>query len=122
MTDQSPPVTTIAASPTAIVKLRCLCRRYGPRKHWPDTLGVTIPVHIRKSVGWTEYDEIRLRVTNTGRILIEKVEDEERRTEDAHLGRALARVDATHADLEEQLADLRRQLSAASAGTPTRKA
>ena len=113
-----PPAAAKALLSPARVKLRCLCRRYGPRKRWPDSLGITIPTHLCDALGWKERDQIQLRVTGTGRILVERVEGENketgRGTKSEDLWREFLRVDATQEELREELAEIRRQLRAAS--------
>ena len=119
MSDQRPPSSTgRAVPPPGRVKLRCLCRRYGSRKRWPDSLGITIPTHLCDALGWKERDQIRLRVTGTGRILVERIDGDNEETgrgsKSEDLWREFLRVDANQEELREELAEVRRQLRAAS--------
>ncbi len=56
----------------ASVRLRVLTSR--PAEGKTPTCGMTVPITVLEALGWESGDEILMKVTGSGRLLVERIE------------------------------------------------
>ena len=63
---------TIGATSSAVVKVRVLTNR--APAGLASTRGLTLPTGVLRALDWDAGDEILMRVTRSGRLVVERIE------------------------------------------------